>query len=104
LKVFFILSIAWFGSGTGASLGLDKNRFKTSEIHRYSRNPQLVGYGLILIVLVLLFLSLYFVGWFIIYLTISYFMMQSEEEFLRLKYSEEYERNCSTVPRIMKLF
>ena len=99
-----ILIIAWFGLGSGTSLGLDKNKLKTGGIYQYSRNPQLVGYGIILLVFALLLLSWYSLGWFVQYLIISYFMIRSEEEFLSLKYGEEYEKYCSAVPRIIKLF
>ncbi len=99
-----ILIIAWFGLGSGTSFGLDKNKLKTIGIYQYSRNPQLVGYGIILLGFALLFLSWYSLGWFIQYLIISYFMIRSEEEFLSLKYGEEYEKYCSAVPRIIKLF
>jgi protein-S-isoprenylcysteine O-methyltransferase Ste14 len=99
-----IIIIAWFDLGSGPSFGLDKNKLKTGGIYQYSRNPQLVGYGIFLIVFVLLFSSWYSLGWFIIYLINSYFMIRSEEEFLELKYDEEYEKYCSAVPRIIKLF
>jgi len=98
-----ILLIAWFGLGSGTSFGLDKNKLKTSGIYRYSRNPQLVGYGIVLLGFALLFISWYSLGWIVQYLIISYFMIRSEEKFLSLRYSEEYEKYCSAVPRIIKL-
>jgi protein-S-isoprenylcysteine O-methyltransferase Ste14 len=99
-----IIVIAWIGLGSGPSFGLDKNKLNTGGIYRYSRNPQLIGYGMFLLVFVLLFSSWYSLGWFITYLILSYFMIRSEEEFLELKYAEEYEKYCSAVPRIIKLF
>jgi protein-S-isoprenylcysteine O-methyltransferase Ste14 len=103
ISLVFII-IAWIGLGSGPSFGLDKNKLKTDGIYKYSRNPQLVGYGMFLIVFVILFSSWYSLGWFITYLVISYFMIRSEEEFLELKYGEEYEIYRSVVPRIIKLF
>ena len=47
----------------------------------------------------LLFISWYSLGWFIQYLVISYLMIRSEEEFLNLRYGEEYEKYCKKVPR-----
>ena len=99
-----ILIIAWFGLGTGRSFGQDKNKLNTSGIYQYSRNPQLVGYGIILFNFALLFISWYTVGWLVQYLIISYLMIRSEEEFLSLRYGEEYEKYCSKVPRVIKLF
>jgi protein-S-isoprenylcysteine O-methyltransferase Ste14 len=107
IVIFFlglvILIIAWFGLGSGTSFGLDKNKLKSSGIYQYSRNPQLVGYGIILLGFALLYISWYSLGWFVQYLIISYFMIQSEEEFLSLRYGEEYEKYCNAVPRIFKL-
>ena len=97
-----ILIIAWFGLGSGTSFGQDKKRLNTDGIYQYSRNPQLIGYGVVLCSFVVIHLSWYSVGWFFLYLVISYFMVQTEEEFLKLSYGEEYREYCSTVPRIIK--
>lgn len=99
-----ILLIAWFRLGTGTSFGQDKNKLNTGGIYRYSRNPQLVGYEILLFCFLILYFSWYSVGWFLQYLIISYFMIKSEEEFLSQKYGEEYEKYCNRVPRIIKLF
>ena len=98
-----ILMIAWFGLGSGKSFGQDKRRLNTDGIYQYSRNPQLIGYGVMLCSFVVIFLSWYSVGWFFLYLVISYFMVQTEEEFLKLRYGKEYRKYCSNVPRIIKL-
>ena len=99
-----ILLIAWFGLGSGTSFGLDKDKLNTRGIYQYSRNPQLVGYGIILLSFAISFISWYTLGWFVQYLIISYLMIRSEEEFLNSRYGEEYEKYCSTVPRVIKLF
>jgi len=99
-----ILLIAWFHLGTGTSFGQDKNRLNTNGIYRYSRNPQLVGYGILLLSFLIVYFSWYSVGWFLQYIIISYFMIKSEEEFLSKKYGEEYEKYCNGVPRTIKLF
>jgi protein-S-isoprenylcysteine O-methyltransferase Ste14 len=99
-----ILIIAWFGLGTRRSFGQDKNKLSTTGIYKYSRNPQLVGYGIILLSFAMLFISWYSASWFLQYLIISYLMIRSEEEFLNLRYGEEYEEYCNAVPRVIKLF
>jgi protein-S-isoprenylcysteine O-methyltransferase Ste14 len=99
-----ILLIAWFRLGTGTSFGIDKNKLNSGGIYRYSRNPQLIGYGVLLLSFIILSFSWYSIGWFIQYVLISYFMIKSEEEFLSLRYGEEYKRYCNSVPRIIKLF
>jgi len=98
-----ILIIAWIGLGSGTSFGQDKKRLNTDGLYQYSRNPQLIGYGVLLSSFVVMFLSWYSVGWFFLYLVISYFMVQTEEEFLKLRYGEEYRKYCSAVPRVIKL-
>ena len=94
------LIAAWFGLGTGTSFGQDKSKLKTSGIYRYSRNPQLLGYGLVLLAVTLLWSSWYLWGWFGLYLLVSSFMIQSEEEFLLARYGEEYKEYCRAAPRI----
>lgn len=98
-----VLLISWFHLGTGTSFGQDKNRLKTTGIYRHSRNPQLVGYGILLLSFLIVYFSWYSIGWFLQYLIISYFMIKSEEEFLSQRYAEGYERYCNDVPRIIKL-
>ena len=98
-----ILMISWFGLGSDTSFGKDKNELNTDGIYQYSRNPQLIGYGVMLCSFVVLFLSWYSVGWLFLYLVISYLMVQTEEEFLKLRYGEVYREYCCAVPRIIKL-
>jgi protein-S-isoprenylcysteine O-methyltransferase Ste14 len=98
-----ILLISWFRLGTKPSLGIDKNKLQTGGLYRFSRNPQLVGYGLMLAAFTIIFYSYLVLIWFLLYLTTSYFMVQSEEEFLEQKYNEEYIDYCRRVPRIIKI-
>jgi len=99
-----VLLISWFDLGTNQSLGIDKNKLKTDGLYKYSRNPQLVGYGLMLFSFAFLFFSWLIIIWIIIYLIASYFMIISEEEFLETKYQQEYKAYCEKVPRGIKIF
>jgi len=96
-----ILFVAWFGLGTKSSLGMDKNKLKTGGVYKYSRNPQLVGYGIMLVSISILFFSWLTIIWILLYLIASYFMVKSEEEFLEQKYGQEYKEYCNSVPRIL---
>ncbi len=96
-----ILFVAWFGLGTKSSLGMDKNKLKTNGVYKFSRNPQLVGYGIMLVSFTILFFSWLTIIWIILYLIASYFMVKSEEEFLEIKYGQEYKEYCISVPRIL---
>ncbi len=96
-----ILFVAWFGLGTKSSLGMDKNRLNTSGLYKFSRNPQLVGYGIMLVSFTILFFSWLTIIWILLYLIASYFMVKSEEEFLEQKYGQEYKEYSNSVPRIL---
>jgi len=99
-----IVLFAFLNLGYRPSLGMDKNKLKINGIYQYSRNPQLVGYSMVIFGFFILYSSWYSLGWFFIYLIVSYFMVKSEEEFLNLKYREEYNEYCKTVPRAIRLF
>ena len=99
-----IVAISMSGLGYGRTMGQDKILLNTSGLYKYSRNPQVIGYGMILIAVVVLYLSWFSIGWLIIYFVISYFMINTEEEFLTNTYKEEYEKYCADVPRLFKLF
>ena len=101
---FLIVAVAMSGLGYGRTMGQDKKSLKTNGLYKYSRNPQLIGYGMILIAVVVLYLSWLSIGWLIIYVVISYFMIKTEEEFLTNNYGEEYQIYCNDVPRLIKLF
>lgn len=98
-----ILLIAWFKLGTAPSFGQDKKKLRTGGIYCYSRNPQLVGYGIFLLGFVFWYVSWYSIGWFVLYLIISWLMILSEEEFLKKKYEKEYTKYCKKVPRIFRI-
>lgn len=98
-----VLFTSWFGLGTKISLGADKNKLKTGGLYKYSRNPQLVGYMIILASFTIMYFSYVVLIWFSIYLITAYLMVKSEEEFLERKYKEEYRDYCMQVPRIIKI-
>jgi len=99
-----ILVISYFSLGNKTSLGMDKNKLKTNGLYKYSRNPQLVGYGMMLLAFTLLYFSWLMLFWFIQYLIISFFMIRSEEEFLAQQYGDAYRDYCKKVPRVIKLW
>ena len=101
---FLIVAVAMSGLGYGRTMGHGIKILKTNGLYKYSRNPQLISYGMILIAVVLIYLSWFSIGWLIIYVVISYFMIKTEEEFLTNNYSIEYQKYCNDVPRLIKLF
>ena len=99
-----ILFISYFSLGNKPSLGMDKNKLKTDGFYKYSRNPQLVGYAIMLLAFTILFFSWLLLFWFFQYLIISFFMIRSEEEFLTQRYGDAYSDYCKKVPRGFKLW
>lgn len=96
-----ILLFSWLKLGTRPSLGIDKDNLITGGLYQYTRNPQLVGYGLMLAALTTLFFTWMVLIWFSLYIIVCVFMIQSEEEFLTQKYTEDYKKYCNKVSRII---
>lgn len=95
---------AMTGLGFGPTMGQDKNAIRTTGLYKYSRNPQVIGYLLILLAFVLCYPSWYAAGWIALYAVIVGMMIRTEEEFLRHKYGETYAEYCRTVPRLIGKF
>lgn len=97
----FIVITAMTGLGFGRSMGQDRKQLKMNGLYKYSRNPQAIGYGLVLIACTLAYPSLYAFSWFLIYIALISMMIKSEEEFLIKMYGDEYHNYCHCVPRII---
>ncbi len=96
-----VVLISWLRLGTNTSLGMDKNKLEAGGIYKYTRNPQVAGYGLVLFSFVIMYFSWLVLLWFLLYIIISGLMIKTEEEFLNQKYKEEYRDYCRKVPRII---
>ena len=83
------------------TMGLRSPRLKTSGLYHISRNPQVIGYSLILIGYIISYFSLYSIGWFVIFFINIHWMIHVEEEYLKKMYGEEYEKYCRQVPRFL---
>ena len=87
--------------GFPKALGERTGNLNRSGFYRYSRNPQLVAYSLVLIGLALLWPSLYGLGWIQIYGAMAHMMVRTEEEHLGRTFRSEYEHYCDEVPRYL---
>jgi protein-S-isoprenylcysteine O-methyltransferase Ste14 len=96
-----IVFVAIAGLGVGPTMGQDKRSLRKSGLYRFSRNPQVIGYGLILISFILCYPSLYAVGWFLLFVLMISLMIKTEEEFLMKTYGEEYQHYRREVRRIL---
>lgn len=96
-----IMSIAMGGLGLRRSLGQEVNVLKQGGLYRITRNPQILGWGLALIGLVVLWPSWYVLGWLIQYAIITHMMALTEEEHLHAIHGNDYAQYCRRVPRYL---
>ncbi len=83
----------WLGNATPG--------LKTSGLYALSRNPQFLGYGLLLLGVVIAWSNL--LGWIglLSYLVLAYFVTCIEEEHLTRAYGQSYRNYCARVPRFI---
>jgi len=93
--------VAMVALGMRTTFGRKAEMLEQTGLYRVSRNPQLVGGGLMVIGCVVLWLSWYALGWVMLYGIIGHIMVLTEEEHLRDVYGEEYVRYCERVPRYL---
>jgi len=94
-------TLFWFG--LRRALGWQVKGLIQSGPYRVTRNPQLVGFGLVVLGAVMLWPSWYALGWATLYGLVGHLMVVTEEEHLLAVFSEEYARYCRQVPRYVGL-
>jgi protein-S-isoprenylcysteine O-methyltransferase Ste14 len=87
--------------GLREALGQKAESLYRSGFYQYSRNPQIVSYGLAIIGLAFLWPSIYGLGWILIYGAIAHIMVRTEEEHLVRIFGTEYQNYCEEVPRYL---
>lgn len=92
-------TMAWFG--IGKAFGLNGSGLTSRGPYRVSRNPQILGGYLLVFGTAIQWISLYSLGWVVLYAIIAHWMIVTEEEHLSQVYGEEYEKYCSKVPRYL---
>lgn len=81
------------------SVGRDFSGLRTTGLYRFSRNPQLVAYGLVVLGYALLWPSWRGLVWVAVYAAIAHMMALAEEAHLRRVYGAAYADYCRRVPR-----
>jgi protein-S-isoprenylcysteine O-methyltransferase Ste14 len=100
LTVGIVLTIAAMTKlGIGKTMGQKTEGLQQTGLYRLSRNPQIVGGGLMIIGCAVLWPSWYALGWVVLYGVIGHVMVLTEEEHLRNVYGEEYTLYCKQIPR-----
>ena len=83
------------------TLGSTATSLRQSGLYGVSRNPQILGYGLVVIGYALLWPSWLALVWVLLYAAIAQLMVITEEEYLLNLYGTAYRRYCQTVPRYL---
>jgi protein-S-isoprenylcysteine O-methyltransferase Ste14 len=99
------LALLFAGIGVFGSLarmvGRRVDDLKQSGVYRYSRNPQLVGYGLFIAAFVILWPSWRTLIGVAVYCGMAHVMSSVEERHLRKQYGTSYEAYCERTPRFV---
>lgn len=88
--------------GFSISVGDQPDQLRQTGPYRWSRNPQLLTYGVLLLGFVILYPSWQAVIWLALYGAISHVMILTEEEHLVNIFREEYQNYCRKVPRYIR--
>lgn len=80
-------------------LGLNVEGLKQSGIYRRTRNPQLIGYWLMVLAIPIVWPSWYALLSVILYWPAAHRMVLVEEEHLEAQFGEEYREYCRQTPR-----
>ena len=89
--------------GWGVSIGQEAEGVHRAGLYRYSRNPQIVAYFLVVAGYSLLWPSLLGVVWVCLYLVIAHMMVSTEEQHLARLFGDEYRAYCASTPRYVGL-
>jgi protein-S-isoprenylcysteine O-methyltransferase Ste14 len=89
--------------GFKTTLGNQPDQLRQSGPYRWSRNPQLLTYGFLLLGCVILYPSWQAGAWLVLYSAITHVMVLTEEEHLGAIFKGEYQIYCRQVPRYVRL-
>ena len=90
--------------GFSISVGDRPEQLRQSGPYQWSRNPQLLSYGYLLLGCVILYPSWQAAAWLILYGFIAQLMVLTEEEHLERVFGETYQNYCRHVPRYIRIF
>ncbi len=97
------LLLAGFGvfGSVGRVLGRRADQLKQQGIYRWSRNPQAVGYGLLLLAFLIIWPSWQVGVSVLVYAVIAHRMVLVEEEHLKRTHGASYKWYCERTPRYL---
>jgi len=96
----FIVIFGFFNLGPfSRTMGINSKKLTTHGLYRFSRNPQVLAYGLFLVSYAIVWPSWYIVPSLISYGVIVHRMVLTEELHLRNIFGEAYKEYCIETPR-----
>ncbi|MDH3367343.1 MAG: hypothetical protein OEO17_05830 [Gemmatimonadota bacterium] len=96
-----IVLIAFARLGVRRAHGLEANVLRQSGLYGVTKNPQIVGLGLLVVASTVLWPSWHAVVSVVLYAAIAHVMVLTEEEHLRERCGNEYARYWRQVPRYL---
>lgn len=98
-----ILFTFWAMSGLGfkKAVGQDTETLNRTGFYRFTRNPQLIFYGVALLGIAILWFDVFALVWIFVYAAIAHMMVTTEEEHLLSIYGDDYQKYCEEVPRYL---
>ena len=102
LGVLAILAIMYH-LGFNTTVGDQPDQLRQTGPYHWSRNPQLLTYGFLMLSFIILYPSFQAVAWVALYGAIAHVMVITEEEHLEGLFGEEYNDYCREVPRYLRL-
>ncbi len=110
ITAFFVLSISFVILILGfvtlgpfmRTMGVNSNELTNIGIYRFSRNPQIIGYGLLILGFGVLWPSWYIFAGLISYAFIGHRMILTEELHLENLFADKYISYCNKTPRYFR--
>ncbi len=87
--------------GFGTTIGQKPDEVRQTGPYRWSRNPQLLSFGAMILGLGVLYPSIQTAAWVLLYAAIAHMMVLTEEEHLKNQFGDKYLEYCSHVPRYL---
>jgi len=97
-----LLSVAMLQLGYRSTLGTKAEKLENKGLYRYTRNPQVIAYGIFLTGWAMCAGSSLAIAWLILYAVVAHLMVITEEEHLLRTFGEPYASYCQKVPRYFK--
>ena len=89
--------------GFKTTIGDQPDQLRQSGAYGWSRNPQIITYGITLLGFVVLYPSWQAAAWVVLFGAIAHIMILTEEEHLTRIFKDDYLLYCRQVPRYFRL-